>query len=97
MYARGMSIRDIQGTLEELYGVDVSPSTVSAITDKVWSLVEARQSRSLAAIYAIIYLDTIHTNLRQNGKVENTAVYIVLSVDLGGHRDHFRALDRYRS
>lgn len=87
MYAKGMSVRDIQETLQELYGVEVSPSTISAITDKVWSLVEAWQSRSLAAIYPIVYLDAIHINLRRDGKVENTAVYIVLGVDLEGHRD----------
>ena len=87
MYAKGMSVRDIQETLQELYGVEVSPSTVSAITDKVWGLVEAWQSRSLAAIYAMVYLDAIHINLRRDGKVENTAVYVVLGVDLEGHRD----------
>jgi len=87
MYAKGMSVRDIQETLQELYGVEVSPSTVSAITDKVWGLVEAWQSRSLASIYPIVYLDAIHINLRRDGKVENTAVYIVLGVDLEGHRD----------
>ena len=87
MYAKGMSVRDIQATLAELYGIDVSPATISAITDKVWELVEAWQSRSLAAIYPIVYLDAIHLKLRRESKVENTAVYIVLGVDLEGHRD----------
>src|SRR3989337_1748532 len=87
MYAKGLSVRDIQETLQELYGVEVAPSTVSAITDKVWGLVEDWQNRSLAAIYPIVYLDAIHVNLRRDGKVENTAVYIVLGVDLEGHRD----------
>ncbi len=87
MYAKGLSVRDIQETLQELYGVEVSPSTVSAITDKVWGLVEDWQNRLLAAIYPILYLDAIHVNLRRDGKVENTAVYIVLGVDLEGHRD----------
>ncbi|HEX9090118.1 MAG TPA: IS256 family transposase [Anaerolineales bacterium] len=87
MYAKGLSVRDIQETLQELYGVEVSPSTVSAITDKVWGLVEDWQNRSLAAIYPIVYLDAIHVNLRRDGKVENTAMYIVLGVDLEGHRD----------
>jgi transposase-like protein len=53
----------------------------------VWGLVEAWQSRPLAAVYPIIYLDAIHINLRQNGKVDNTAVYVVLGVDVEGHRD----------
>lgn len=87
MYAKGMSVRDIQETLKELYGVDVSPTTLSAITDKVWDLVEAWQNRSLASIYPILYLDAIHIQLRREGKVETTAVYTVLGVDLEGHRD----------
>lgn len=87
MYAKGMSVRDIQDTLKELYGVDVSPATLSAITDKVWELVEAWQNRPLASIYPIIYLDAIHIKLRREGKIENTAVYTVLGVDLDGHRD----------
>src|SRR5574339_739550 len=87
MYAKGMSVRDIQETLQELYGVEVSPTTLSAITDKVWGLVEAWQNRSLASIYPIIYLDAIHIKLRREGKVENVAVYTVLGVDVEGHRD----------
>lgn len=87
MYAKGMSVRDIQETLRELYGVDVSPTTLSAITDKVWELVEAWQNRSLASLYPIIYLDAIHIKLRREGKVENIAVYTVLGVDVEGHRD----------
>jgi putative transposase len=87
MYAKGMSVRDIQETLQELYGVDVSPSTLSAITDKVWELVEEWQNRPLASMYPIIYLDAIHIKMRRDGKVENTAVYVVLGVDLEGHRD----------
>jgi transposase-like protein len=87
MYARGMSVRGIQDTLQELYGVDVSPTTLSAITDKVWGLVEEWQNRSLASIYPIVYLDAIHIKLRHEGKVENIAVYTVLGVDLEGQRD----------
>ena len=87
MYARGMTVRDIQETLQELYGVEVSPTTLSAITDKIWGLVEDWQNRPLASLYAIIYLDAIHIKLRREGKVENTAVYVVMGVDLEGHRD----------
>lgn len=87
MYAKGMTVRDIQETLQELYGVDVSPSTLSAITDKVWELVENWQNRPLASLYPIIYLDAIHIKMRREGKVENTAVYVVLGVDMEGHRD----------
>jgi transposase-like protein len=87
MYAKGMSVRDIQAQLAELYGIDVSASTLSAVTDKVWGLVEEWQSRTLDPIYAIIYLDAIHLKLRRDGKIQNTAVYIVLGVDLEGQRD----------
>jgi putative transposase len=82
-----MSVRDIQETLQELYGVEVSPTTLSAITDKVWDLVEAWQNRPLASIYAVISLDAIPIKLRLDGKVVNTAVYTVLGVDLEGQRD----------
>ncbi|MEN9937493.1 MAG: hypothetical protein RLZZ387_4072 [Chloroflexota bacterium] len=87
LYAKGMSARDIQSTLKELYGVEVSAATVSTVTDKVWHLVEAWQNRPLAAVYPIVYLDAIHLKLRRDGKVLNTVVYIVLGVDLEGQRD----------
>ena len=87
MYARGLSTRDIAGTLAELYGVDISATTISTITEKVWPLVEAWQSRPLARIYPIVYLDAIHIKLRREGRVANTAVYNVLGVDMEGHRD----------
>ncbi len=87
LYAKGVSTRDIQETLHELYGVEVSAQTISTVTDKVWSLVEAWQSRPLATVYPIVYLDAIHLKLRRDGKVLNTAVYIVLGVDLDGQRD----------
>jgi len=87
LYAKGMSTRDIQQTLEELYGVDVSASTISAITEKVWTLVEAWQNRPLETVYAIIYLDAINLKIRREGKVVNTAVYNVLGVGLDGQKD----------
>ena len=87
LYAKGVSTRDIQDTLGELYGVEVSPSTISKVTDKVWEMVEAWQNRPLEAIYPIIYLDAIHVKLRQDGKVCNVAVYVVLGVNLKGYKD----------
>jgi transposase-like protein len=87
LYGRGVSTRDIQDTLYELYGVDVSPSLISQVTDKVWEQVEAWQNRPLEAIYPVIFMDAIHVKLRRDGKVANTAVHIVLGVDLEGHRD----------
>ena len=87
MYARGNSTRDIQDMLEELYGISVSPETISKITDKVWELVEAWQSRPLASVYAILFLDALHIKLRRDGKIENVAVYNVLGINLEGKRE----------
>lgn len=87
LYAKGMSTRDIQDTLHELYGVEISAQSISTITDKIWSLVEAWQSRPLNPIYPFVFLDALHIKLRREGKIENTAVYVVLGVDLNGHRD----------
>ncbi len=87
LYAKGVSTRDIQDTLHELYGVEVSAQTISTVTDKVWGLVEVWQNRPLASIYPIIYLDAIHLKIRRDGRVMNTAVYIVLGVDVDGQRD----------
>jgi len=87
MYAKGTSTRDIQDMLHELYGINVSPDTISKITDKVWDLVEAWQNRPLAPMYAMVYLDALHIKLKRDGKIENVAVYNVLGVDLEGKRD----------
>jgi putative transposase len=87
LYAKGMSARDIQDTLHDAYGVEVSPATISTVTDKIWPLVEAWQNRPLSAIYPIVYLDAIHLKVRRDGRVQNTAVYSVLGVDLEGQRD----------
>jgi putative transposase len=87
MYAKGMSTRDIQELLIDLYGIDVSPETISAITDKVWPLVEGWQNRPLAAVYAMLYLDAIHIKLKRDGRIDNVAVYNVLGVDLDGQRE----------
>jgi len=87
LYAKGLSTRDIQDTLHELYGVTISAQAISTITEKVWGLVAAWQNRPLAAVYPFVFLDAIHLKLRREGKVENTAVYVVLGVDLEGHRD----------
>lgn len=87
LYARGISTRDIQDTLHEMYGVDVSPSLISQVTDKVWEQVEEWQNRPLEEIYPVIFMDAIHVKLRRDGKVSNTAVHIVLGVSLDGYRD----------
>lgn len=87
MYARGMTQRDIEAQLAEMYGIEISAQTISTITNKVMPLVEAWQSRPLAAVYPILYLDAIHYKLRKDHKIENRAIYIVLAVDLDGYKD----------
>src|SRR5579859_1698831 len=87
LYARGLTVRDIQANLLELYGMEVSATTIRAVTDKVWELVESWQNRPLAAVYPIVYLDALYVKLRREGRVENVAVYMVLGVDLDGQRD----------
>jgi transposase-like protein len=87
LYGKGMSTRDIQDLLADIYGVDVSAATISSITDKVWPLVEAWQNRPLAALYPVVFLDAMFIKMRRKQRVENVAVYTVLGVDLEGHKD----------
>jgi transposase-like protein len=82
-----MSVRDLQDRLHEASGVEVSAQTISTVTDKVWGVVEGWQHRPLAAIYPIVYLDAMPVKLRRDGHVQNTAISIVLGVDLDGQRD----------
>ncbi len=69
MYARGMTVRDIQGHLQEIYGIEVSPTFISKVTEKILSLVEEWQARPLSEVYPIIFLDAIHYKVRDNGRV----------------------------
>ena len=87
LYAKGTSTRDIQETLSEIYGVELSAATISAITDKVWPLVEEWQNRPLNSLYPMLYLDALYVKLRRDGKIENVAVYIALAVNLDGRKD----------
>ena len=87
MYAKGMTVRDIQEHIKDFYGVEVSPTTISNITDKVMSLAAEWQSRPLSTVYAIVFFDAIHYHVRQEGKVVNKAAYTCLGVDLKGHKD----------
>lgn len=87
MYARGMTTREIQGHLQEMYGVEVSPSLISEVTDAVMEEVRMWQSRPLEALYAIVYLDALYVKMRHEGRVENRAVYVAMGVDLEGRKD----------
>jgi putative transposase len=87
MYARGMTTREIQGHLREMYGVEVSPALVSEVTDAVMDEVKVWQSRPLEPIYGIVFLDALYVKMRHEGRVENRAVYVAMGVDLEGRKD----------
>lgn len=87
LYARGMPTREIVEHLEELYGTDVSPTLISAVTDAVLDDVKAWQSRPLEPLYPIVYLDALHIKLKQSGHVQTCAVYIALGINLEGHKE----------
>lgn len=87
LYARGMTVREIQGHLEEIYGAEVSPTLISSVTDAVIDDVKAWQSRPLDALYPIIYLDCIHVKTRDSGTVRMKAVYLALGINLAGEKE----------
>jgi putative transposase len=87
MYARGMSVREIRGHLDELYGVEVSPDLISRVTDEVMDEVREWQSRPLDNIYPIIIFDALRVKIRDEGTVRNKAVYLALGFTLEGHKE----------
>jgi transposase-like protein len=87
MYAKGMSTRDIEKHLENIYGVDASPELISRITDRIIPLISEWQNRPLSAIYAIVFMDAIHYKVRQDGRVITKAAYTAIGVDLDGIKD----------
>lgn len=87
MYARGMTTRDIQAHLEEIYGVEVSPTLVSNVTEAVQEEVRAWQSRPLEPVYPIVYLDALYVRMRDSGHVQNRAVYLAIGINLEGHKE----------
>lgn len=87
LYAKGMSTRDIQAEVEDLYGITLSPSMISKITDKVIATAIEWQNRMLDEIYPIVYLDAMYFKVRSNGKIVNKAVYICLGYTLEGYKD----------
>jgi len=87
MYARGMTVREIQGHLEEMYGTEVSPTLISSVTDAVMDEAKAWQMRPLDALYPIVYLDCIHAKVRDNGIVRTKAVYLALGVNMEGQKE----------
>ncbi len=87
MYARGMTVREIRGHLEELYGIDVSPDLISTVTDAVLETVAEWQGRPLDACYPLVFFDAIRVKIRDEGFVRNKAVYIALGILPDGTKD----------
>lgn len=87
MYAKGMTVRDIQSHIHDLYGIDISPTLVSQITDKIVDLAKEWQNRPLDNIYPIVFLDAIFYKVQSNGRVIKKAAYTCLGIDISGHKD----------
>lgn len=87
MYAKGMTTGDIEAHIQDIYGVDVSDTTVSRIADKILSVAKEWQQRPLEAVYAVVFLDAIHYHVRSEGHIAKKAVYIAIGIDLDGHKD----------
>jgi len=87
LYARGMTVREIQGHLEELYQVEVAPSVISTVTDAVLEEVTQWQQRPLEAVYPVVLFDCLRVKIRDEGVVRNKAVYVALGVDQAGRKD----------
>jgi putative transposase len=87
MYAKGVSTRDIQDHLQQLYGIEVSPTLISNVTNKIMPLIKEWQNRPLQTVYAVVFLDAIHFKVNQDGAIINKAAYMVIGIDLDGHKD----------
>lgn len=87
LYAKGVSVRDIQNHLNQLYGVDISPGLISNVTNRIMPLIKEWQSRPLQKTYAVVFMDAIHYKVKQDGMIVNKAVYMVIGIDLDGCKD----------
>ena len=87
LYARGMTVRDIQSQIEEIYGVDVSPALISTVTDSVMAEVKTWQARPLESVYPIVFFDALVVKVRDNHRVINKAIYVALAVNLQGQKE----------
>lgn len=87
LYAKGVSVRDIQAHLSQLYGIDVSPTLISNVTNRIMPLVKEWQSRPLQNTYAVVFMDAIHYKVKQESHIVNKAAYMVIGIDLDGVKD----------
>ena len=87
MYAKGMTTKDIESHIEDIYGLGVSDTTVSRITDKILPIAKDWQNRPLESIYAVVFMDAIHYHVRSEGQIVKKAVYIAIGINLDGRKD----------
>ena len=87
MYAKGMTTSDIETHIRDIYGVEVSDTTISRITDKILPIVREWQQRPLESVYAVVFMDAIHYHVRSEGQIVKKAVYIAIGIDLEGRKD----------
>lgn len=87
LYARGMSVDDIKSEIDELYGVDISPSMISKITDKVMDTAIAWQNRALDTVYPIVYMDALYFKVKEDHRIINKAAYVCMALDIKGYKD----------
>ena len=87
MYAKGMTTSDIETHIRDIYGLSVSDSTISRITDKILPLVKEWQSRPLESVYAVVFMDAIHFHVRSEGQIIKKAVYIAIGINMEGTRE----------
>ena len=87
MYAKGMSTSDIEDHIRDIYGLEISDTTVSRITDKVLPVAKEWQQRPLESVYAVVFLDAIHYHVRSEGQIIKKAVYIAIGVNMDGRKD----------
>lgn len=87
MYAKGMTTSDIEAHIRDIYGLEISDTTISRITDKILPIAKEWQQRPLEPVYAVVFLDAIHYHVRSEGQVVKKAVYIAISINLDGKKD----------
>ena len=87
MYSRGMTTREIEGHLKEMYGIDVSPGLISNVTEAVMEEVKAWQSQPLEEVYPILYMDALRVKVRDGGHIQNKAIHVAMGVNMAGHKE----------
>ncbi|MGG3471611.1 IS256 family transposase [Neobacillus pocheonensis] len=87
LYAKGVSTREIQDHMEHIYGIEVSPTLISNVTNKIVPMIKEWQNRPLQHTFAVVFLDAIHFKVKQDGAIVNKAAYMVIGIDLDGNKD----------